>query len=237
MHFPPRDGDDEILAPENDENGDPGGDIPITGGEPTIATWSEPALRSDRMCWSLIGLSYVLAFELGIFGTYYQEVQSLDGKISGEAVTPEYRRRADRIERVLYTFIIQASGRFGLPSMYADLSRFSLDNLHNGSLPGINIKVSIRYMVVLTLLGQSSLPAESVDKTQLLWVELMTIMKACNDELFTTKDQTAIIVDNSSYVQSLQKLTPYLHSWYQRFEKLDSKANEPTQVPFTNDVQ
>ena len=228
MHFPPRDGDDEILDPVKEENGDLSGDKPVNGGEPTIATWSEPALRSDRMCWSLIGQSYVLAFELGIFGTYYEEVPSFDGRVNREAVTPEYRRRADRIERVLYTFIVQASGRFGLPSMYADLNRFSLDKIHNGSPSGINSHTYFESSHGIDndpyFLVQSSLPYESVDKTQLLWVELMTIMKLCNDELFTTKDQTGSLVDNGNYVHALQKLTPRLHSWYQRFEQLESKV-------------
>lgn len=137
MHFPPKDGDEEILAPANDDYTASSVETSASGGETTIASWSEPALRSDRMCWSLIGTSYVLAFELGIFGTYAEGVLSTDGRIKREGGLPEYRRRADRIERILYVFIIQASGRFGLPSMYADqVNRFTLAHLQNGSLSG-----------------------------------------------------------------------------------------------------
>ncbi len=78
--------------------------------------------------------------------------------------------------------------------------------------------------VLTTALVESSLPPESVDKTQLLWVELMLIMKTCNDQLFTTKDQTAILIEQGSYVQHLQWLQPLLHEWKNKFE--DLKGND-----------
>lgn len=138
MHFPPTDGDDEILAPaEDDPDTAPSADDLVPVGELTIADWSEPALRSDRMCWSLIGTSYVLAFELGIFGTYSDGAQSADGRVERIGGTSAYRRRADRIERLLYVFIIQAAGRFGLPSMYSDhINRFTLASLQDGLRSG-----------------------------------------------------------------------------------------------------
>lgn len=143
MHFPPRDDDDEILAPEdnapsNSFNQGVINDDTVVDRDPTIANWSEPALRSDRICWSLIGLSYVLAYELGIFGTYSDGVRSTDGRVKREGGPADYCKRADRIERSLYVFIVQAAGRFGLPSMYSDdINRFTLASLHDGSLRGL----------------------------------------------------------------------------------------------------
>ncbi len=138
MHFPPTSDDDDILAPaENDHYNDRSVEDSAIGGESTIANWSEPALRSDRMCWSLIGTSYVLAYELGIFGTYSDGILSPNGQVKRHGGSPEYIRRANRIERILYVFIVQASGRFGLPSMYADdVNRFTLANLQDKSLLG-----------------------------------------------------------------------------------------------------
>ena len=139
MHFPPRDDDDDILAPREDDpsNDHPTDDLALAGSS-AIADWFEPALRSDRMCWSLIGTSYVLAYELGIFGTYCDGVLSVDGRVKRHGGSPEYIRRANRIERILYVFIIQASGRFGLPSMYSDdVNRFNLANLEDDSLSGL----------------------------------------------------------------------------------------------------
>ena len=138
MHFPPRDDDDDILVlPDDDETINSRADDQNLAGESTIANWSEPALRSDRMCWSLIGTSYVLAYELGIFGTYTEGSLSASGRLERHGGSPEFHRRADRIERILYVFIVQASGRFGLPSMYTeDINRFTSANLQNGSLLG-----------------------------------------------------------------------------------------------------
>ena len=143
MHFPPRDDDDDILAPAEDEvNAHPTTDEKtqdITpSGESTMAGWSEPALRSDRMCWSLIGTSYALAYELGIFGTYSDGTQSVDGRVNRQqSGSPAHRQRADRIERLLYIYITQASGRFGLPSMYSDhISSFNTSSLKDGSITG-----------------------------------------------------------------------------------------------------
>ena len=136
MHFPPRDDDDDILIPAEDNQSDsPAAEDPGPLGDTTIASWSEPALRSDRMCWSLIGTSHVLAYELGIFGTYTDGMMSKDGRVRRYSGSPEFMRRADRIERLLYVFIIQAAGRFGLPSMYLDaFNRFTLPHLRGEPL-------------------------------------------------------------------------------------------------------
>ena len=139
MHFPPRDDDDEILAPAHDDQTKARPtDSLASSGESTMFNWSEPALRSDRMCWSLIGTSYVLAYELGIFGTYSEGALAASGRrVMRHGGSPDFNRRADRIERLLYVFIIQAAGRFGLPSMYgADVNRFASANFEDSSLLG-----------------------------------------------------------------------------------------------------
>lgn len=68
MHFPPGDDGDDILTSIEDPYVSLLQDETVCEGpsldETTVAGWSEPALRSDRMCWSLIGMSHTLAFEL-----------------------------------------------------------------------------------------------------------------------------------------------------------------------------
>lgn len=133
MHFPPRDDDDDILAPADDANA-PADEQNLYMG----STWSEPAVRSDRMCWSLIGTSYVLAYELGIFGTYSDGVLSVDGMVKRKGGATPYNKRADRIERMLYVFITQASGRFGIPSMYSDqINQFAIESVKEGFVSGM----------------------------------------------------------------------------------------------------
>ena len=134
MHFPPRDDDDDILAPAGDAN------TPADEHDPSYmgSAWSEPAVRSDRMTWSLIGTSYVLAYELGIFGTYSDGVHSVDGLVKRKGGATTYNKRADRIERMLYVFITQASGRFGIPSMYSDqINQFAIESVKEGFVSGM----------------------------------------------------------------------------------------------------
>lgn len=134
MHFPPTDDDDEILAPGDDEltNGATANDW---NGDSTLGGWSEPAVRSDRMCWSLIGMSYVLAYELGIFGSYADGILPVEQRVQRTGDSPTQHLREHRVERALYIFTTQASGRFGLPSMYSDhVNRFNLTKLQQGLL-------------------------------------------------------------------------------------------------------
>lgn len=200
MHFPPRDDDDDILAPPDDTNTPADEKAPYMG-----STWSEPAVRSDRMCWSLIGTSYVLAYELGIFGTYSDGVLSVDGIVKRKGGPTPYNKRADRIERMLYVFITQASGRFGIPSMYSDhINKFAIESVKEGF-------VSV----------DSTMLKDPVDKTQQSWLELMIVMKDCNDRLFSSKDQTTKLVQDEAYIVQLRQLQPLLHSWLKRFDALD----------------
>ncbi|KAL8795065.1 MAG: hypothetical protein Q9195_002362 [Heterodermia aff. obscurata] len=108
MHFPPGDDGDEVLVSidADDEilprlDNDPS----KSSGHSTFTSWTEPALRSDRLCWSLIGLAHNLAYEIGIFGSFAD-------------VTPIDAERSQRLERILYIYISQTSGRLGLSSTF-----------------------------------------------------------------------------------------------------------------------
>ena len=93
MHFPPGDDGDDILTSLEDPDVLPLQDETMYEGpsldETTVVGWSEPALRSDRMCWSLIGMSHTLAYELVrisprrflslLFGVRFCETQSQRG--------------------------------------------------------------------------------------------------------------------------------------------------------------
>ena len=66
---------------------------------------------------------------------------------------------------------------------------------------------------------------EPVDKTQQSWLELMIVMKDCNDRLFSSKDQTTKLVQNEAYIAQLKHLRPLLNSWLKRFNALDRESN------------
>jgi len=112
MHFPPNDDNEDILAPPEEEMADSANAIYDhrdlqAGGESTFAGWTEPALRSDRMTWSLIGFSCALAHELGVFGSFSDGVQSIGGHFKRPGGPLTHHKRADRVERLLYIYMTQ----------------------------------------------------------------------------------------------------------------------------------
>lgn len=54
----------------------------------------------------------------------------------------------------------------------------------------------------------------------------MTIMKATNETLFSSKDLTAKLVQNGDYMKHLQALQPLLRSWYQRFNGIEGEVDQ-----------
>jgi len=226
MHFPPRDDEDDILtAVDEDVYNRPSDSDRPTNGDSTLAgSWSEPALRSDRMCWSLIGTSLVLAYEIGIFGRYSDGIKIQDARINRQSLASSERQRIDRIERLLYIFHLQCSGRFGLPIMYADqINRFSLADVQRDFPSGMPTPLFGINACANKMSVDEALP-DPVDKTQQCWVDLMTIMKATNETLFSSKDQTAKLVQNGDYMRHLQTLQPLLRSWYERFKGIKGKV-------------
>ena len=220
MHFPPRDDDDDILAPADDATTPTKEKVLYMG-----STWSEPAVRSDRMCWSLIGTSYVLAYELGIFGTYSDGALAVDGTVKRKSRPTAYNKRADRIERMLYVFITQASGRLAIPSMYSDPSnQFAIESVKEGFVSSMCSSLGLHSCADM-LLVDSIMLKDPVDKTQQSWLELMIVMQDCNDRLFSSKDQTTKLVQDETYIVQLHQLQPLLHSWLKRFDALDRRSH------------
>ena len=115
MHFPPSDDENEILAPlvTNPAEADQVCPAPATV---TNAGWIEPVIRSDRMCWSLIGCAFTLAYELGIFN-------SLENKGSWDIESGVSGDRESSIARMLFIYVGQTSGRLGYPNMLPDQGR------------------------------------------------------------------------------------------------------------------
>ncbi|KAL8907941.1 MAG: hypothetical protein Q9207_001087 [Kuettlingeria erythrocarpa] len=208
MHFPPGDDGDDILTTADEDQMLPlrgsGTQEPPSFGETTVAGWSEPALRSDRMCWSLIGMSYTLAFELGVFGNFQNGLRlprGADGRSDGFVSPSPYEQRSDRIERLLYVYINSAAGRFGIPTMYIrrdedpDPQRLQARILTRPEAP------------------------DPVDRIQECWMDMTTIMKACNASLFPSREYTQAMIESGGYVARLQQLQPLMDAYGQKLEK------------------
>lgn len=113
LHFPPGDDENKLVgagfALLEDEKPRP---VDVSNHLP-YATWLEPAWRSDRMSWMLLGLAQSLSFELGVFDKRHERC------ISHGADSECMRRR--RIRRLVIAYVSQISGRIGIqPSLSPD---------------------------------------------------------------------------------------------------------------------
>lgn len=81
--------------------------------------WLEPIWRSDRMCWSMLGAALSLAVELGIFDDY--DDTTLGAKEMRRDIWKHKssRQRAYRVQRLLWVYLTQTSGRLGWKNMTA----------------------------------------------------------------------------------------------------------------------
>ncbi len=115
LHFPPDDDDNHLLNLNYDKlpgqaavNGTAtAGHIPSLDALP-FASWLEPAWRSDKMCWMLMGLAQALSLELGVFDS-----NEVDGPSS---ISPHEQQRKTRIRRMVLVYVAQISGRNGIPN-------------------------------------------------------------------------------------------------------------------------
>ncbi|KAL8952781.1 MAG: hypothetical protein Q9222_001328 [Ikaeria aurantiellina] len=205
MHFPPGDDGDDILTTAEEDYGlssldENTKDMP-SFGEATVMGWSEPALRSDRMCWSLIGMSQTLAYELGVFGNFQNGIRipRPRERQSGRDLS-SFEKRVDRIERLLYVYINSACGRFGFPPMYAGQDEdLDLRNVEARMLAGLSAK-------------------DPVDVIQECWTDITWIMKACNAILFPSRDHTQALIKTGNYMALLEQLQPITISFAQRLD-------------------
>jgi hypothetical protein len=115
LHFPPEnDGWDSDLVTNASI-----GESAIADNSSSSNRWLEdviePARRSDRMSWMLLGSALTLAHELGIFDTEDRNGGTPDAE---SGILAEYNQlRRQRIRRLLYVYISQLASRIGCMSL------------------------------------------------------------------------------------------------------------------------
>ena len=112
LHVPPEhDGWDASLAPSLDRDYRKAHRI----DDANVARWHgevlEPAKRSDRMSWMLLGIATTLAHELGVFDEFVPETHNTG--------YPDARLR---IRRLLFLYVSQVSLRIGCTSLLPQIS-------------------------------------------------------------------------------------------------------------------
>lgn len=116
-------GEDRDTLIVDDEPESPSGARPYDSKGPADGRlhfdWLEPIWRSDRMCWSMLGNALSLAVELGIFDDY--DDTTLGAKEMRRDIWKHTssKKRAYRVQRLLWVYLTQTSGRLGWKNMTA----------------------------------------------------------------------------------------------------------------------
>jgi hypothetical protein len=202
MHFPPGDDGNDLIITQSgfEETIEP----PIA---PNAQVWTEPAMRSDRICWSLVGMAYTLAFELGVFDSLIEHGKWTMGPQAKTLYDPE---RADRLGRMLFVYVSQTCGRLGFPNM----------------MPHQGTETDFDFLKMDVPAGTYIGPYDSVtttDKVQRAWAELTALSRQSNTELFESKRRTHESIQNGDYMRFLERFGPKLRDWKERFEQTESK--------------
>lgn len=174
------------------------------GSEPS-SRWLEdvvePAKRSDRMSWMLLGSALALAHELGIF----EESGNFDKAQEATNPTPAevMSLRCIRARKLLYVFIEQLSFRLGCTSM---------------------IPQSLNHVL---LAKPPPLPVSGYGEIWLVhmtaWVELTKISKSVSDTLFPSAAVTRQTLRSGRYVALLQHFQSLLKQWLKKHGNMHSK--------------
>lgn len=206
LHFPPGDDENRLLdadynlfkdspGPKSEESGDG------TDGHVKVpyAKWLEPAWRSDRMSWMLLGLAQALSFELGVFDNNHYTCQDQHGASSDCA-------RKRRVRRLVLVYVSQTSGRLGIPSM------LPFDHWETDPVFERTYHAQTR--------GR---PEDPVDLMQERWLHIAGIMYQANQRIFPSREFTRDLISSGQYVASIAEFNPLLKSWKEKFDRISSQ--------------
>ncbi|EKG11279.1 hypothetical protein MPH_11624 [Macrophomina phaseolina MS6] len=202
LHFPPAsDGWDAglvAMAPEEHE------EPTCPEGNPSASNrWLEdviePARRSDRMSWMLLGCGLSLAHELGVFD--HDESSKKDVPYEDRLEAKRKAARNSRARKLLYVFVEQLASRIGCTSMIPQsLSHTVLGRSFAGEVfPGANH-------------SEAFVSA---------WIELTKLVKSASDMLFPSASFTRQLLRSGRYIGLLEHFQPLLAQWRGRY--LDSQ--------------
>lgn len=203
LHFPPEnDGWDVSLAPSIDDtfgNHERDEDVHLIRWREEVF---EPAKRSDRMSWTMLGFATTLAHELGVFEDFDVEDPSDNRNI---------QRAHHDIRMLLYLYVNQLALRLGctsfLPRSYCHPAGYSSSlSTHE--------------------------PAEQVnrDRDRMItkWIDITKILETAKDMLFPNKATTRQILKNGNYIALSEHFQPVLAQWYMEFTSLDLPSKSTT---------
>ena len=206
LHFPPGDDENRLLDADYSllKDADVAKDEKPTSnraratGRVAYSSWLEPAWRSDRMSWMLLGLAQALSFELGIFDKE-QAAGTIRSDFTEEAL------RKTRVRRLVLVYVSQNSGRLGIPSMLP-LSHWGVD-------PFLDSTAQFQQYETM----------DPIDIMQNCWLHIASIMYRANVEIFPSRDFTRDLTSSGQYISAIARFTPLLRGWKARFDQVSAK--------------
>ncbi|KAL5121458.1 hypothetical protein ACEQ8H_000530 [Pleosporales sp. CAS-2024a] len=168
-------------------------------GDATSSRWLEdviePAKRSDRMSWMLMGCALSLAQELGLF----EDNASIEkDHVSYPNFTSEYLViRRIRARKLLYVLLEQLSWRLGCTSMIPQ----SLNHALMEKIPVDSATGAVEQW-------QSFMSA---------WVELTKLARSVSDTIYPSAPTTRSLLRTGRYIGLLEHFQPLLVSWRKKY--------------------
>ncbi|KAK2743768.1 hypothetical protein FQN57_004705 [Myotisia sp. PD_48] len=206
LHFPPdSDGwDSDLMMSDNNLSGhDPAATTPDPSGSASnrwLEDVIEPARRSDRMSWMLLGSGLTLAHELGIFDTDDSRAKSLIASPDLEENTQRHDEAVNlrrlRIRQLLYVFINQLASRLGCMSL---------------------MPKNLNHSVIAPLASPNS-PYQNDEWQTFMnsWIELTKLAKSVTDMFFPSVSFTRQQLHSGRYIGLLDHFRPLLSQWRQK---------------------
>lgn len=138
-----------------------------------------------------------------------------------------YCRRRNNVKELLLIYITQTSGRLGLTSM---LPKTFSDPSSLNKTPAQKLDDRMSQMLSSLPQGDVSLPLndgfameERIQGTVLyFWLEISSLMKTGNQQLFANRRHTRDIIKSGRYVDLLQQFQPALRTWKREFDQCDA---------------
>ncbi|KAF2878267.1 hypothetical protein BDV95DRAFT_480394 [Massariosphaeria phaeospora] len=198
LHFPTAsDGwDCELMVGVNNHTAE---GVKILEGDATSNRWLEdviePAKRSDRMSWMLMGCALSLAQELGLF----EDTGNIDKDLTSypRFSTEFIILRRIRTRKLLFVFIEQLSWRLGCTSMIPQ----SLNHALMEKIPVDSATGAVEQW-------QSFMSA---------WVELTKLARSVSDTVYPSAATTRSLLRTGRYIGLLEHFQPLLTTWRRKY--------------------
>ena len=200
LHFPPGDNENRLLDadfPLPKDNEIPGAD-PLRAtedGKVAFSSWLEPAWRSDRMSWMLLGAAVTLSFELGVFDKEHYSCKDHHGPESDCA-------RKHRVRRMVLVYVSQTSGRLGFTPMLS-FEKWQTDPVFEKTNE-------------LHRHGHADL----TELMQECWIGIAGLMYKANEEMFPSKEFTQDLTSSGQYIDAIARFKPMLQEWKANFDRV-----------------